>query len=256
MSTESEESSGLVDFLVWLETNKQKIMVGGVGVLAIASVVYIFQWQGEQKEQAAGEALYEVQLKEAETEESDQPKAADYLSVVSDFSGTTAAERALLLAARSHFLADEYDEARALFDQFQAEFGDSDFVASALYGIAACHDAAGSLSEAKGAFQAVLNRFPNTPVASQAKLAMASIHESLDEVAEALALYDDLNRPGVPLSYSSRAMARREALFMRHPELRPEPEVTVDAVEASEEGSDGATTETTDSAEESSSAEE
>ena len=69
MSTESEESSGLVDFLVWLETNKQKIMVGGVGVLAIASVVYIFQWQGEQKEQAAGEALYEVQLKEAETEE-------------------------------------------------------------------------------------------------------------------------------------------------------------------------------------------
>ena len=224
MSTESEESSAVIEFLTWVETHKQKLIVGGVGAIIVGGAVYVSQWKADQNEQAAGGALYEVQVKEAETEDADKPSPADYLLVETEHAGTSAAERALLLAARGHFVAGDYEEARTAFDRFQGEYGSSPYVSTALYGIAASLDAAGKLSEAKAGYQTVLSRFANTPVAAQAKMAIASIHESAGEAAEALALYDELNRPGVPTSYSSRALARREKLFDKHPELRPEPE--------------------------------
>ena len=231
MSTESEESPGLVEFLTWLETHKQKLVGGGVVALVLGSAAYIVNWSSKQKEQAAGSALYEVQLKEGEEDEANQPGAQEYVAIADEYAGTSAAERSLLLAARSDFLAGDYDAAREKFERFQAEFDSSEFVSSALYGVAACYDAAGQSAEAKGAFQAVLNRFANTAIAAQAKLAMASLHESDGELSEALALYDDVNRPGVPSVYSSRAAARREKLYDRNPELRPEPE-TMDMSDA------------------------
>lgn len=225
MSTESEETSGLMEFLTWLETHKAKLLAGGIGAIVVGGAVYVTSWQADQNEQFAGGALYEVQAKESETEDADKPKAEDYLSIASANAGTSAGERALLIAARTQFVAGDYDEARATFERFQTEHESSDFISTALYGVAASQDAAGNLADAKSGYQAVINRFANTPVAAQSKMAMASIHESADEASDALAIYDDLNRPGVPTSYSSRALARREQLFEKHPELRPEPEV-------------------------------
>lgn len=224
MSTESEETSGLMEFLAWLEIHKQKLLAGGIGAIVVGGAFYVTQWQADQTEQAAGTALYEVQAKEGEADDADKPKAEDYLSIASDNAGTGAAERALLIAARTQFVAGEYDEARATFERFQTEHESSEFVSTALYGVAASQDAAGNLADAKSGYQAVINRFPNAPVGAQAKMAMASIHESSDEAAEALALYDSLNSPSVPTSYSTRALARREQIFEKHPELRPEPE--------------------------------
>lgn len=227
MSSETEESSGLIEFLTWVETHKQKLVVGGIGAMLVGGVVYVTQWKADHKEQSAGGALYEVQLKEAETDEANKPSPDEYLAVETDFAGTGAAERAVLLAARGHFVAGDYDKAKELFARFEAQYSSSPFVSTALYGVAASEDAAGNLSVAKSGYQAVVNRFANTPVAAQAKLAMASLHESADEAVEALALYDDLNRPGVPVSYSSRAIARRAKLLDAHPELEPEPETPV-----------------------------
>ncbi len=230
MSTESEESSGLIEFLTWVETHKQKLIVGGIGAIVVGGAVYVSQWKADQSEQSAGTALYDVQVKEGETEEADKPSPDEYLSVEKGHPGTSAAERALLLAARGHFMAEDYDQAQAAFERFQTQYGSSPFVSTALYGVAASLDAAGKLNEAKSGYQAVLSRFPNTPVAAQAKLATASIHESADEPAEALALYDELNRPGVPASFSSRALTRREKLLDKNPELRPEPEAITSSV--------------------------
>ncbi len=122
MSTESEESSGLIEFLAWVETHKQKLVVGGVGAIIVGGAVYVSQWKADQNEQAAGGALYEVQVKESETEDADKPSPADYLAVETGHAGTSAAERALLLAARGHFVAGDYEDARAAFDRFQSEY--------------------------------------------------------------------------------------------------------------------------------------
>ncbi len=223
MSTESEESPGLIEFLAWLETHKQKLVVGGVGVLLVGSAVYVSQWKADQDEQAGGAALYEVQAKEGQGEDAEAPSVEEYLAVANEHPGTTAAERALLLAARSAFLAGDYSDARSKFSEFQNQYGDSAFLSTATFGIAASDDAAGNLAEAKSGYSAVQSRFPNTPVASQAALALAILHESEGELKEALALYEALDRPGVAPSYSSRAISRRTKIYDKNPELRPEP---------------------------------
>ena len=43
MSSETTESTGMIDLLAWFETNKQKLVSGGVIVLIVALVGYFFQ---------------------------------------------------------------------------------------------------------------------------------------------------------------------------------------------------------------------
>ncbi|MCS1407399.1 MAG: Outer membrane protein assembly factor BamD [Verrucomicrobia subdivision 3 bacterium] len=224
MSKESAGSLSLIEFLTWLETHMQKLILGGVAAVVFGGVVYVSNWKADQAEQAAGTALYELQAREGQGGDVAEPTAEEYLSVLEAHPNTTAGERALLLAAQAHFVAGRFNQAREQFERFGTLYGDSEFIATALYGVAASYDAAANYSEAKVAYQAILNRFPNTSTAAQAKLATAGIHEAQDEPREAVALYDELNRPGIPSTYSTRALLRREKIFKEHPELRPKPE--------------------------------
>lgn len=226
MSLNSEESSGWIEFLTWLEVHKQKLLLGGVGILFIGATLYVARWNTNQKEQAAGAALYELQTKQSQEND---VEAKEFLALAETYAGTTAGGRALLLAARAHFVNGQFDSAREQFEQFRKLYDSSGFLDNALYGIAACYAAAGKLEEAKSAYQIVVERFANTPIAAQAKLAIAGIYEAQNKQEEALALYEELDRPGVPPSYTARASERSGQILKEHPELQPKPEVPVEA---------------------------
>lgn len=227
MSLNSEESSGWIEFLAWLEVHKQKLLLGGVGILLIGATLYVTKWRANQKEQAGGAALYELQTKQSQEE--DKVEAEEFLTLSEAYAGTTAGGRALLLAARAHFVNGQFDQARKQFEQFRKLYDSSGFLDNALYGVAACYDAAGKLEEAKNAYQTVVERFANTPIAAQAKLAIARIYEAQNNLEEALALYEELGRPGVSPSYTARASERRGKILKEHPELQPKPEVPMEA---------------------------
>lgn len=226
MSLNSEESSGWIEFLAWLEVHQQKLLLGGVGILLIGATLYVAKWKANQKEQAGGAALYELQTKQSQE---DEVEAEEFLALSETYAGTTAGGRALLLAARAHFVNGQFDPARKQFEQFRKLYDSSGFLDNALYGIAACYDAAGKLEEAKSAYQTVVERFANTPIAAQAKLAIARIYEVQSNLEEALALYEELDRPGVSPSYTARANERRGKILKEHPELQPKPEAPMEA---------------------------
>ena len=226
MSLNSEESSGWIEFLAWLEVHQQKLLLGGVGILLIGATLYVAKWKANQKEQVAGAALYELQIKQSQENE---VEAEEFLALSETYAGTTAGGRALLLAARAHFVNGQFDPARKQFEQFRKLYDSSGFLDNALYGIAACYDAVGKLEEARTAYQTVVERFANTPIAAQAKLAIARIYEAQNNLEEALALYEELDRPGVSPSYTARASERRGKILKEHPELQPKPEVPVEA---------------------------
>lgn len=226
MSLNSGESPGWIEFLAWLEVHKQKLLFGGVGILLIGAVLYAAKWSADQEEQVAGAVLYELQTKQ---NQKDDLKAEEFLVLSETYAGTTAAGRALLLAARAHFVNGEFDPARKQFEQFCKLYDSSGFLDTALYGIAACYDAAGKLEEAKSAYQTVAERFANTPIAAQSKLAVAGIYEAQNKLEEALVLYEELDRPGVPSSYAARANERRGKILKSHPELQPKPEAPMEA---------------------------
>ena len=226
MSLNSEKSPGWIELLAWLEVHKQKLLLAGVGILLISIVLYAAKWRADQKEQVAGAALYELQIKQ---NQADDIKAEEFLALSETYAGTRAGGRALLLAARAHFVNGQFDPARKQFEQFQKLYDSSGFLDTALYGIAACYDAAGKLEEAKNAYQTVVDRFANMPIAAQAKLAIAGIYETQNKLEEALALYEELDRPGVPSSYTARSSERRDKILKEHPELQPKPKVPVEA---------------------------
>ncbi len=226
MSLNSEESSGWIEFLAWLEVHQQKLLLGGIGILLIGATLYVAKWGANQKEQAGGAALYELQTKQGQEND---VEAEEFLALSETYAGTTAGGRALLLAARAHFVNGQFDPARKQFEQFRKLYDSSGFLDTALYGIAACYDAAGKLEEAKNAYQTVVERFANTPIAAQAKLAIARIYEAQSNLEEALAWYEELDRPGVPPSYTARASERRGKILKEHPELQPKPKVPMEA---------------------------
>ena len=225
MSLNSEKSPGWIEFLAWLEVHKQKLLFAGVGISLIGAMLYVAKWKADQKEQVAGAALYELQIKQ---NQADDVKAEEFLALSETYVGTTAGGRSLLLAARAHFVNGRFDPARKQFEQFQQLYDSSSFLDTALYGVAACYDAAGKLEEAKSAYQTVVERFANTPIAAQAKLAIAGIYETQNKLEESLALYEELNRPGVPSIYTARASERRDKILKEHPELQPKLEVPVE----------------------------
>ena len=225
MSSNSEESPGWIEFLAWLEVHKQKLLLAGVGISLIGVTLYVAKWRADQKEQVAGAALYELQIKQ---NQADDVKAEEFLALSETYAGTSAGGRALLLAARAHFVNGQFDPARKQFKQFLKLYDSSSFLDNELYGVAACHDAVGELEEAKSAYQTVVDRFANTPIAYQAKLAIAGIYETQSKMEEALVLYEELNRPGVPSIYTARASERRGKILKAHPELQPKPEVPME----------------------------
>ena len=44
MSTESEESSGIIEFLAWVETHRQTLIVGGMGAMVVGGAAVARDW--------------------------------------------------------------------------------------------------------------------------------------------------------------------------------------------------------------------
>ena len=232
MSSETTESTGMIDLLAWFETNKQKLVSGGVVIIIAGFVGYFFNWKTTQTELDASDALYEVRIAASKAEES-TADPTKLLTVASDHSGTAASGRAVLFAADAYFKKGQYQDAQKQFESFLAGYSDSPLRNTAMYGLAACKDALGQTSDAIDAYRRVASSFANTFIAFQAKLALAGLYESQSQPKEALGVYDELSLPTIPASYSMEAGSRRESLLKKHPELAPaeEVEATLSATE-------------------------
>lgn len=222
----------MIDLLAWFETNKQKLMAGGVVVLIAGFVGYVFNWKTTQTELNASDALYQVRVAASKAEEA-TADPAKLLTVASDHSGTAAAGRALLFAADAYFKKGQYQDAQKQFETFLTGFPDSLLRGTAMFGLAACKDAMGKTSEAQDEYRRVASTFGSSFISFQAKLALASLYEAQGQAKEALAVYDELSLPTIPTNYSMEAGSRRESLLKKHPELAPaeEIEATLSAAE-------------------------
>ena len=87
-------------------------------VLAVGLGVYIYNYFHEQREVEASAALFDLDKLPESRGKQTYPGSAELLKVVENYSGTQAAERALLMAAEAYFREQKYDDARAKFDRF------------------------------------------------------------------------------------------------------------------------------------------
>jgi len=219
MSSQPTESTGMIQFLAWVEVNQKKLLIGAlvVGVVIGANVIY--QWRSRQVEAGANAALLRADRAGAAVEVAAEPNAQAFLEVASAYRGTSAAGRALLLAGEALFREGKYAEAKSEFESFSRDYPEHRLGPTAALGVAACLDAMNKTNEALSAYQQVASRFSGAAVVPQAKLEIARIHEAMNEPVQALRLYEEMVRLGPQSAWGSQAAVRRELLLSRHPEL-------------------------------------
>lgn len=219
MHQESSDSTWFYEVLAWFELNRKRVIAGAIGVLAVVVAGYVYDWHRRQTERAAEQALFALKERPGTDAEVERLPASDLLKIVNAHSGTSAAQRALILAAADLFEEQKYPEAKEKFDEFLAKHGSSPLAPIAALGVASSLDAMDKVEEAMSAYQRVINQYPAEPAAARARLHMAIIHEHRNQPEQALRLYDDLNRPATFGTVAMESSRRRERLLLKHPEL-------------------------------------
>ena len=218
----AQRESDIYDLLAWLEVNKKKVAAVALALVAIGFLIAVMRYMREQKELQASSELLSLKATLNPATNTTPVQASAFLKVAQEFSGTDAAERARLLAATTLFTEGKYAEAEAAFSQFRKDFPESEWRATAAFGVATAQEAQNK-PEAVASYQSVTTAHAKSSVADDAKMALARIHEQKNQPAEALRIYNEMltPRPGAqPGEPSHRgATERKEALLRAHPEL-------------------------------------
>jgi TolA-binding protein len=219
---EAHRQADFYDLLAWLEVNKKKVLIAAVALVAVGFIVATARYMREQKEINASSELLGLRVALNPATNAVPPQPAALLKIANDFSGTSAAERARLLAATAFFTEGKYSDAEREFSAFTREFPSSPWVSTAAYGVA-CAQEAQNKPDAVASYQNVATAHANSPVGDDAKLALARIHESRKQPDQALRFYNELlvPRPGAQPGEPAHpeAATRKEALLRKHPEL-------------------------------------
>jgi len=209
---------GMFEILTWLEVNKRRLIAAGVLIVALGVIIWLVRHFSAQKELNANSQL--LSLRSGSAAEPGA-SAADYSKVADQFPGTSAAERAQLLAATTAFTENQYDVAHRNFTQFLSAHPESPFASAAAYGIAASLEAQGKQDEAVQGYQRVVTQFAKSAEVDDARLALARIYEAKNQPEQALRVLDEMMKPAAPgRSPDPEVVTRREAILKKHPQLR------------------------------------
>ncbi len=207
----------------WVEAHKKHVLFGAVIAVAFGLGTYFYYWNQTEKEIAAGEALARVYIPQATGEGSRSNIVQSYLNVASEYPNSSAAVRAVLLAAGALFNEGKYPEARSQFEKFRRDFRDSRFMSEALLGIASCYDAEGKTNEAITAYKDLTDHHPGEVVVPQAKFALARLYSTQGKPEQALTLLEEVAREDPYGALGSQAGMQAEELKMKYPALVPPP---------------------------------
>jgi TolA-binding protein len=229
MSSEDTSSTGMLEFLTWVEVNKQRLIVGGCVLVAAAFGAYVVNHLKAEKEMEANGALLSLQKFSETTGRAAVVDAQTYLNVTEKYSGTSAAERALLQAAGALFEAGKYTEAKSKFDEFATRHSGSVLIPTAAFGSASCLDAMNEVDKAMAAYDQIITGYASDFVSTQAKLAKAMLQVTKNQPAEAKRILETIgmeqNNP-----WQREAMNRLQMLNDKFPELVAKPATNTPAV--------------------------
>jgi tetratricopeptide (TPR) repeat protein len=221
MQPEKPESVWIYEAWAWAEVHRRHLILAAVGVLGLIVGGYVYFWLRGQTELRANQALLALAPPDRAEARTGAGGHDAFVKLATEYGSSSAATRALLLAAGELFQAGRYAEARQRFAEVERRDGSGLLAPLAALGAAACLDAENKLDEARAAYQQVVAKYPDDPVAGRARLALAALHETRGEFAEALKIYDSLAADRKSGRAGMEATVKREVLLKQHPELAP-----------------------------------
>jgi TolA-binding protein len=219
MSVETTESTGWIDFLAWLEVNKQRLFMAAALLGATGIGFAVMQNSRAQKEVEASTMLLKLHVPMNAPTNAPAIPASAFTAVAAEFGGTSASERASFLAAGLIYNEGKYPEAHAEFTKFLGNFASSAWAPTAALGLAASLEAQGKADEALTAYRSVASIYPSSSVVDTAKFSEARIYQAKNQPDQALKVYDDLLKPTNTSMRSGEAQQSRESLLKKFPNL-------------------------------------
>jgi predicted negative regulator of RcsB-dependent stress response len=219
MESDVTQSALFYKLWAWGDKNRKQLLYGVVALVVLLIAIAFWLAHQNETQNDANDAL--SKLTSRQTSSSTPAASPDsLLKVASDYAGTEAAQRALLLAATDLFAAGKYDEAQTQFQKFLQQYAGSPLAAQAALGMAASYDAQNKTNDAVTAYQGVVDRYQTQNVAPQARLALARLQAAQGKVKEARNNLEELSRSN-PGTITSQAGLMLQELNAAHPELEP-----------------------------------
>jgi TolA-binding protein len=216
MESDVTQSAAFFKAWAWAEAHRKQLLMGLAGAAVVGVVVGFYISQKHQKQVSASEAL---SLATSQAMVTGKPAApGEFQKVAADHAGTSAAERALLLAGGRFFAEGKYAEAQAEFQKFSRAHPGSEFAGIAALGAANALEASGKTDEAIKAYKEITERRSTDPVMPQAKLALARLYQAQGNLTQARDTYRQLAQTGMG-SATQEAMLQLQLLMRKHPEL-------------------------------------
>ncbi len=171
METQANPPADILTVAAWAEQNKKQLLTAGAILLVVGAIIGIYFWHDNYVTAQADAALDRVVV----PADGSALDPAALIGLANQYPSTTAAARALLLAAARQFDLGNFDQAQATFQRFLAEHHDYPLAGQAAIGLAACLEAQGKIPEAISRYQEILNH-PSDPTLVQAQLALGRLY--------------------------------------------------------------------------------
>lgn len=199
--------------------HKKHVLWAAIIIVVVGIAAGFFLWQQGARAARANEALSSAVSAEIVPGQQAQSVEA-ILKISTEYQGTAAAERAVLLAATDLFLQGKYGEARSQFEKYLREYRDGPFNIQARFGVAACSEAQGEIDKAMAAYKDIADHHSSESVAPQAFVALGRLSEAQGKLEQARDYYGQAARDEIG-TITSEARMRLQNLIAGHPELIP-----------------------------------
>lgn len=222
MEKTAEQTPDFLQFVAWTHAHRRQLIAIGVAILVIGAGIGFYVWHKNSLETDANDALSNIKFPVPARPGVPAPPAdpQPYVALANEYAGTSAASRALLLAAESYFDAGKFDQAQAQFGRFLSDYPDSPLANEASLGIAACLEGQGKFAEAASRYDDILRRNAGSSILPQAKSALARLDVALNKPEEALRLYEEMVKTGNSDSWTAEAQIQAEELIAKYPNLK------------------------------------
>jgi predicted negative regulator of RcsB-dependent stress response len=220
MQSDVQELTLQDQLLTWFEKNKQLLLTSTLVVAVVGTIAGFYIWHQNQTQADASQALSKI-TGPAYTTGAQTGQSEALLKLASDYPGTEAAKRAVLMVAGNYFAEGKYKEAQAQFDKFLREYRDSTFAGQALLGVAACKDAQGLAAEATTAYKDIVDHHAKDSAAPQAHIALGRLYESQNKLELARDLYQKMAQMDGNGPLGAEASMRMAELIAKNPSLAP-----------------------------------
>src|SRR5580704_13556522 len=191
MDENVKQAAEMYRLVQWAYARRKQIITVTSCVVAVAAIIGIYFWHRNYKETSAAEAL--SQLKMPALSETASANAADpYIQLANEYSGTTAAARALLVAGGILFDSGKYAEAQKQFNRVMQDYADFSLANVAQFGVAACLESEGKIPDATARYDEFIKRHNSDPALPEAKSALARLYVAQNKPDRAYELYSDV----------------------------------------------------------------